>query len=46
VSTHINEDSIKVFCKMLMDALEVNPDARPAFLSVIDTLLDNNVPQE
>jgi hypothetical protein len=46
VSTTINEDSIEVFCDMLMDAIRVNPDARPVVNAVIETLLDNNVPQE
>jgi hypothetical protein len=46
VSTNINNDSIAVFCKMLMDAIKVNPDARPVVISLIETLMDNNVPQE
>jgi hypothetical protein len=46
VSTNINNDSTAVFCKMLMDALKVNPDARPVVISLIETLMDNNVPQE
>jgi hypothetical protein len=46
VSTNINDESIEVFCKMLMDALKVNPDARPVVISLIETLMDNRVPQE
>jgi hypothetical protein len=46
VSTNINDESIEVFCKMLMDALKVNSDARPVVISLIETLMDNNVPQE
>jgi hypothetical protein len=46
VSTNINNDSIAVFCNMLMDAIKVNPDARPMVISLIETLMDNNVPQE
>jgi hypothetical protein len=46
VSTNINKDSTAVFCKMLMDAIKVNPDARPVVISLIETLMDNNVPQE
>jgi hypothetical protein len=46
VSTAINDDSIEVFCKMLMDAIRVNPDARPMVHALIETLMDNNVPQE
>ena len=46
MSTAMNDDSIDVFCKMLMDAIKVNPDARPVVISLIETLMDNNVPQE
>lgn len=46
MSTNINNDSIAVFCNMLMDAIKVNPDARPMVISLIETLMDNNVPQE
>jgi hypothetical protein len=46
VSTNINDESIEVFCKMLMDALKVNPDAMPVVISLIETLMDNSVPQE
>jgi hypothetical protein len=30
---------------MLMDAIKVNPDARPVGISLIATLMDNDVPQ-
>ena len=46
MSTAINDDSIGVFCKMLMDAIRVNPDARPVVNALIETLMDNHVPQE
>jgi hypothetical protein len=46
VSTAINDDSIEVFCNTLMDAIRVNPDARPVVNALIETLMDNNVPQE
>ena len=46
MSTNINDESIEVFCKMLMDAIKVNPDARPVVSSLIETLMDNRVPQE
>jgi len=46
VSTNINDDSIEVFCKMLMDAIKVNPEARPVIISLIETLMDNHAPQE
>ena len=46
MSTNINDESIEVFCKMLMDAIKVNPDARPVVSSLIETLMDNSVPQE
>jgi hypothetical protein len=45
VSTNITNDSTGVFCQMLMDAIKVNPDARPMVISLIETLMDNNVPQ-
>jgi hypothetical protein len=46
VSTSINDDSMAVFCKMRMDAIHVNPEARPVVCSLIETLMDNHVPQE
>jgi hypothetical protein len=46
VSTNINNDSTGVFCKMLMYAIKVNPEASPVVISLIETLMDNNVPQE
>ena len=46
MSTNINDESITVFCKMLMDAIKVNPDARPVLISIIETLMDNHIPQE
>ena len=46
MSTNINDESIAVFCKMLKDAIEVNPEARPVVVFLIETLMDNNVPQE
>ena len=46
MSTNINDESIEVFCKMVMDDIRVNPDTRPALLSLIETFMDNNIPQE
>jgi hypothetical protein len=46
MSTPMTDESIEVFCKLLMDDIRVNPDARPALMSVIETLMDNNAPQE
>jgi hypothetical protein len=46
VTSDINDESIEVVCKLLMDAIKVNPEARPAVMSLIDTLMDNNIPQE
>jgi hypothetical protein len=46
VTSDINDESIEVVCKLLMDAIKVNPEARPVVMSLIDTLMDNNVPQE
>jgi hypothetical protein len=42
----INKDSIDVLCKLLMDAIKVHPEARPVVMSMVDTLMDNQVPQE
>ena len=44
--TNINDDSIEVLCKMLVDAIQVNPEARPVVMSLIDIFVDNHVPQE
>ena len=46
MSTNIDDESIEVFCKMVMDDIRVNPDTRPALPSLIETFMDNNVPQE
>ena len=46
MSTTINDKSIEVFCKMLLDAIRVNPEARPVVNALIETLIDNHVPQE
>jgi hypothetical protein len=46
MATSINDESIDVFCKMLIDVIKVNPDARPALISVIETLMNNHVPHE
>ena len=45
MSTNTDNDSTAVFGKMLMDAIKVNPDARPVGISLIETLMDNDVPQ-
>jgi hypothetical protein len=46
MSPTLNENSIDVLCKLLMDAIQVNPEAKPVVMSLIDTLLDNNVRQD
>jgi hypothetical protein len=46
VETHINEESSEVLCKMLMDAINVHPDSQTVVMSIIETLMDNHVPQE
>ena len=46
METQINDESIAVFCKMLKDEVRVNPDARPALMSLLETLMDHNVPSE
>jgi hypothetical protein len=46
LDTQINEESIGVLCQMLKGAIRVNPDARPALTSPIDTLVDHGAPSE
>jgi hypothetical protein len=46
MTTDINDDSIEVLCKMLRDAIQVNPDAQPVVMSLVETLMDNHVRQE
>ena len=46
MDTPINDESITLFCPMLKDEIRVNPDARPALMSLLGTLMDNNVPSE
>lgn len=46
MTSDINDESREVVCHLLMDAIQVNPDARPVVVSMIETLMDNNVPQE
>ena len=46
MDTTSNDESIKVVCNMLMDAIRVHPDARPVLISIIETLMDNYVPHE
>jgi hypothetical protein len=46
VDTSINDESITLFCTMLKDEIRVNPEARPALMSLLETLMDNNVPSE
>jgi hypothetical protein len=43
VSTNINDESSEVFCTMPMNAIRVNPDARPAPIFFVETLMDNRV---
>jgi hypothetical protein len=46
VEAHINAESMEVFCQMLTDEIRVNPDARPALMSLIETLMDHHVSSE
>jgi hypothetical protein len=46
VFTNLNKHSTAVFDKMLTDAVAVNPDAGPVVIALIETLMDNNAPQE
>ena len=42
----LNQDSIDMFCKLFMDAIKVNSEARSVIMSMVDTLMDHQVPQE
>lgn len=46
MDTDINDESIAVLCKMLMDAITVHPESQPVVMSIIETLMDNHVPHE
>ena len=46
MSPHINQDLIDMFCKLLVEAMKVHPEARPVVMSLVDTLMDHQVPQE
>ena len=46
MTADINDDSMDVLCKMLMDAIQVNPDAQPVVMSMVETLMDNHVRQD
>lgn len=46
IPSEITAESIEVVGKLLMDAIQVNPEAKPVVMALIDTLMDNNVPQE
>jgi hypothetical protein len=44
VDAPINDESMEVCCQLLTDEVRVNPDARPALMSLIDTLMDHHGP--
>jgi hypothetical protein len=44
VLSDINNESIAVVCKLIGDTIHVNPNARPACMSLIETLLDHHIP--
>lgn len=46
MSSDITPESMDLLCKLLMDALKVHPEARPVVMSMVDTLMDNQVRQE
>jgi hypothetical protein len=46
MSSDITPDPMDVLCKLFMDAMKVNPEARPVFMSLVETLMDNQVRQE
>jgi hypothetical protein len=46
MSPHANQDLIDAFCKLLMDTMQVNPEVRLVIMSLIETLMENQVRQE
>jgi hypothetical protein len=46
MSSDITPDSRAMLCKLVKDAIQINPEARPVVMSLIDMLMDNQVPQE
>ena len=46
MSTNIDDESIELFCKMVMNPIKVNSDTRAVLISIIEILRGNNVPQE
>ena len=46
IPSEITAESKEVVGKLLMDAIQVNPEAKPVVMSLIDILMDNHVPQE
>jgi hypothetical protein len=46
MTSDITPASMDLLCKLLLDIIKVNPEARPVVMSLIDTLMDNQVRQE
>jgi hypothetical protein len=46
MSSDLTPESMDLLCKLLKDAVQVNPEARPVVMSLVDTLMDNQVRQE
>jgi hypothetical protein len=46
MTSDINNESMDVLCKLLMDAIQVNPEARPVVMFMVETLMDHQVRQE
>jgi hypothetical protein len=46
MASELTPDSMDLLCKLLKEAIQVNPEARPVVMSLVDTLMDHHVRQE
>jgi hypothetical protein len=46
MTSELTPESMDLLCKLLKDAIQVHPEARPVVMSLVDTLMDHHVRQE
>jgi hypothetical protein len=46
MSPDSKQNMIELFCKLLTDTMQINAEARLMIMTLIETLMDNQVPQE
>jgi hypothetical protein len=46
MTPELTPDSMDLLCKLLKGVIQVNPEARPVVMSLVDTLMDHHVRQE